>query len=280
MKTLLYATDCSKHDVETLKYAYKMSTILQIKLIVLHVYDIPPIRVSTIRPRKLMQNAAAEENLEVLKQYCSKHLNDIVTNTSVKFEVQENISVSEGILTKIKELAPDMLLVGMKDEHTARGLFSGSIAKALIEKVSCPLLIVPNTKPFKTIKAILYATDFEEGDIFALEKLVEIARPFMAKIKIVHIPTEHLSAGKDRMEWFKEMLHQKITYENIDLQMIFYDTVYEGLRSQIEKSKADIVALLEREKHGFLKKLFHKDVIKKMESNITIPMLSFNNRYL
>ncbi len=169
-----------------------------------------------------------------------------------------------------------MLLVGMKDEHTARGVFSGSIAKALIEKVSCLLLIVPSRKRFKKIDTIVYATDFEEGDIFALQNLVEIARPFNAKIKIVHIPTKDEYAGKDQMEWFKEMLHQKINYEHIDIQMIFFDTVYEGLRTYIDKNKADIIALLEREDHGLLKKLFHKDLIKKMESNITIPMLSFN----
>ena len=276
MKTLLYATDCSKHDTETLKYAYQLCHSLKTSLIVLHVYSIPPISVSTIRPRQQLRNASHEENLEVLEQYCSKHLKSILKKTSIRYEVQEHTSVSEGVLTKIKELSPDMLLVGMKDEHTARGVFTGSIAKALMDKVSCPLLIVPNTKRFKKINTIVYATDFEESDIFALQRLVEIARPFNAKIKIVHIPTKDEYAGKDQMEWFKEMLHQKINYEHIDIQMIFYDTVYEGLRSYVDKNKADIIALLEREEHGFLKKLFHKDLIKKMESNITIPMLSFN----
>lgn len=280
MKTLLYATDCSKHDAETLRYAYQLSNTLKTKLIVLHVYDIPPISVSTIRPRKLLRNAAYEENLDVLKQYCSKHLNDTLKKTNIRFEVQEHISVSEGVLSKIKELSPDMLLVGMKDEHTARGLFSGSIAKALIEKVSCPLLIVPNTKPFKKIMTIAYATDFEEGDIYALQKLVKIALPSKAKIKIVHIPTKGEYAGDDQMEWFKEMLNQKITYKNIDFEIINYDTAYEGLRTYIDTNKIDIIALLEREEGGFLKTLFHKDLIKKMESNITIPILSFNDRDL
>ena len=280
MKTLLYATDCSKQDGETLRYAYQLSNTLKTKLIVLHVYDIPPIIVSTIRPRKLLRNAAYEENLDILKQYCSKHLNDTPKKTNLRFEVQEHISVSEGILLKIKELSPDMLLVGMKDEHTARGVFSGSIAKAVLEKVSCPLLIVPNTKPFKKIMSIAYATDFEQGDIYALQKLVEIALPSNAKIKIVHIPTKDEYPRDDQMEWFKEILNQKITYKNIDFETINSDTIYEGLRTYINTNKIDIIALLEREERGFLKTLFHKDLIKKMESNITIPMLSFNNRNL
>lgn len=279
METLLYATDCSEHDAETLRYAFQLCNTLKRKLIILHVYTIPPISVSTIRPRQQLSKGAFEENLEVLKQYCSKHLAVKLEKTSIRLVVQEHISVSEGILAKIKELSPDMLLVGMKDEHTARGVFSGSIAKALLEKVSCPLLIVPSGKRFKKIKTIVYATDFEEADIIALQRLVEIARPFNAKINMIHVPTEHVYAGKDKLEGFKEMLHQNISYKHIDMQLIFNDTVYEGLRTYIEKNKADIIGLLEREEHGFLKKLFHKDVVKKMESKISIPILSFNARH-
>ncbi len=280
MKTILYATDFSKHDAETLRYAYQLSNTLKTKLIVLHVYDIPPISVSTIRLRQQLSKSAFEENLEVLKQYCSNHLNETLEKKNIRFEVLEHISVSEGVLTIIKKLSPDILLVGMKDEHTSRGLFSGSIAKALIEKVNCPLLIVPNTKPFKEIMTIVYATDFEEGDILAIKKLVEIATPSSAKIKIVHIPTKDEYAGDDQMEWFKEMLNQKITYKNIVFEIINYDSTYKGLRSYINNHNVDIIALLEREKRGLLKTLFHKDLIKKMESKITIPMLSFNNRNL
>ncbi len=58
--------------------------------------------------------------------------------------------------------------------------------------------------------------------------------------------------------------------------IIFNDIVYEGLRTYIDTTSADMIALLEREDNGFLKKLFHKDLIKKMESKIAIPMLSIN----
>lgn len=37
-----------------------------------------------------------------------------------------------------------------------------------------------------------------------------------------------------------------------------------------------MIALLEREDAGLLKKLFHQDLVKKMESKIDIPMLSIN----
>jgi len=48
------------------------------------------------------------------------------------------------------------------------------------------------------------------------------------------------------------------------------------LKSYIDNKEADMVAMLEREKSGFLKKLFHRDLVKEMESFGKVPLLSFN----
>lgn len=280
MKTILYATDCSKQDIDILQYAYELCNKLKASLILLHVFSIPPIQFSTIRPRKYLSTHAHYEQLNILKEYATKHIKQNAIKTQIRFKVAENVSVSDGILSSIKEESPDLLLVGMKDEHTARAMFSGSIAKALLEKVNCPLLIVPNMQNFKNIKKIVYATDFEEDDILAIQRLVEIAQPLNAEINIVHIVTKDEYPGKDRMKWLKEMLQENVVYQNITFHMVSQDTIYDGLRSYIDSNNADIVALLEREEHGFLKRLFHKDLTKKIESNITIPMLSFNQAFL
>ncbi|WP_281540740.1 hypothetical protein [Maribacter aestuarii] len=78
----------------------------------------------------------------------------------------------------------------------------------------------------------------------------------------------------------QKKLQEKVVYHNTTFNMVSQDTIYDGLRSYINSNNADIVALLEREEHGFFKRLFHKDLTKKIESNISIPMLSFNQAYL
>lgn len=276
MKTVLYATDCSKYDTDTLQYAYELCQHLKVDLVLLHVYSLPPIQFSTIRPRKHLSTHTRDEQLNLLKEYAKKHIKENSVKTKISFEVTENVSVSDGILSTLKQTSSDLLLVGMKDEHTKRGIFSGSIAKALLGKVNCPLLMIPSSKSFKSIKTIVYASDFEEDDISALQELVEIAQPFNAKIKIVHIATKEEYLGDQQMEWFKEMVRQKIKYQDIEFQVFFHDTVYEGLRIYIDSHRADLVVMLEREEHGLLKNLFHDDMVKTMESQISIPLLSLN----
>lgn len=276
MKHILYATDCSKHEAHTLQYAYLLSDILKADLTVLHVFSLPTIGASNIRPKEYLRKQACEEQFLVLKRYCYDHLKDIQTGIHIKYEVKEDVSVTKGILSKIAAKSPDLLMLGMKNEHTTRGLFTGSIAKVLIEKVATPILIVPSTKQFQKIKSLVYATDFEDADILAIKKLVKIAAPFDAIINIVHIFNKDEYVANEKMEWFKEILFDEIKYKKITFDIIFNDTVYDGLRAYIDTTNADMISLLERKDNGFLKKLFHKDLIKGMESNITIPMLSFN----
>lgn len=280
MKTILYATDCSKHDTAILQYDYELCAKLNAELILLHVFSVPPIQLATMRPHKHLSKQAYDENLLILKEYATKHIKENAIKTQISFEVTENVSITDGVLSVIDKVSPDLLLVGMKDEHTARELFSGNIAKALLKKVTCPMLIVPNMHGFNDIKTIVYASDFEEDDILAITKLVEIAEPFNAQIKIVHVSTNNEHDQEEKMAWFKELLKEKVACQNIEFQLISYPNVYDGLRDYINSNNADIVALLEREEHGFLKKLFHTDLSKKIESNIKIPMLSFNQAYL
>lgn len=281
MKTIAYATDLSELEVPTLRYAYKLAVGLKSKLIVLHVYSVPPVTVSTIRSPKQINQRLQAERMDMVMNYCTRYLADDWVRANVQIKVQEHTSISDGVLAQVKETEPDLLVVGMKDEHTQRGLFTGSIAKALVSNEFCPVMVVPNTKRFRKIKTIVYATDFEEADIFAIKKLVEIAKPFKAKIRVVHIPMAEEFVGQEQLDWFKEMVGQKVNYQNLQFHTFLADTIYNGLRAFIDLHGADMLVMLEREsKDPFFRKLFHKDLVKKMESHVSIPLLSINKRML
>jgi len=276
MKTILYATDLTEHSTLALKYAYKLSSRLNAKLLVLYVHEMDHIRISVSRPAAQIEYHVIKEQTEILTSYCVKHLNVPVDNKKLQVEVIQNDSVSNGILEKTKDIETDIIIIGRKDKHTNRGLLVGNIGKGLQEKVPCPLLIIPNSIKNTSIKNILYATDFEEADILALKKLVPLAKTLGANIHIVHISTEKEYAGKEQMEWFKEMLRQEIDDTNIDFVLIFSDEIQDKLKVHANTIGADLLVLLEREEKGFFKKIFHISLVAKMEEHIAIPLLTYN----
>ncbi len=122
--------------------------------------------------------------------------------------------------------------------------------------------------------------NIQNDDIYSIKKIAEIAKLFKATIKVVHITTKNEYVGEDQMEWFNEMLHQRVHYKKMKFDLIFSDNIYEELSAYVDNAGTDLLVMLEREDQGFFHKLTHIDLVKKMESNITIPLLSFNKANL
>lgn len=276
MKTVLYATDRTEQSVPMLHYANDLSLRLGADLVVLYVHQLPPVRISVTRRPEQIELKVVEEQKEILSAFCKKHLGADANNKTVQVEVVCNDSVLNGIVEKSNHLSSDLLLIGRKEKYTDRGIFAGDIGQGLVKRSSCPVLIAPNDVSSASIETILYATDFEEADILALKKLVPIAKTVNAKIHIVHIATEKQYAGKDQMEWFKEMLTQQIDYENLEFKVIFSDNIVKKLDTYSKSIKANLIALLHREEKGFVQNLFNKSVVTKLEDHIGIPLMSFN----
>ena len=152
----------------------------------------------------------------------------------------------------------------------------GSTTKALIRKAPCPLLAVPANSNVIHLKKMVYATDFEQADIFAINKLVKIAKKFDAEIRVLHITTQKEYAGEEQMEWFKEMLKEKVAYAKLEFDLIFSNTVFEELIWHLEDTEADLLAMLERKDSTFYQKYLQADLVKKMVNGINVPLFSFN----
>ena len=98
MDTILYATDCTKNSISTLNYAKNLSETLNAKLIVLHIYDIPPVRTSNIRSSEQLHKLSMIEQKEVLEDYCIKNLNQDLSQSQLIREVAQNTSIIKGII--------------------------------------------------------------------------------------------------------------------------------------------------------------------------------------
>jgi nucleotide-binding universal stress UspA family protein len=277
MKTIICAIDYSKNAVTAIKYAHEISSKLGANLLVIHVYKLPlMLGLEFDIFYEDLEKTTLKKHNKKLKKYCKNHLGEELEEMNVKTDAFEAVSVAQGILSKATEQNAFMIVIGMKKESAFEDLFMGNTTLNLIEKAPSPVLAIPKNANIEKLKTIVYATDFEQEDIGAINKVAQIAKKFNAKIKVVHIDTGIDGDGNLKMEWFKDMVFQKVTYKKIDFKVLFSDEIFNTLKSYLEINNADLVAMLEREKSGFLKKLFHRDLVKEMESFGKIPLLSFN----
>lgn len=277
MKTMLYATDYSQNSIPALQLANTMATKLEAKLIVMHVFDIPislasPVSISYLKK----ENKLFATHRAKLKRFCEEHLNHQLDGRSLTFMVHEDGSVPNGILEIAFKLDVDLIVVGAKGSSQIKEFVLGSTPMALLRNSSCPILVVPSKWESNSLKNIVYATDFEQADIFAIMRLVELAKTFGAKITVVHITPLKEYAGQDQMEWFKELLTEKIKYDKLEFCLIFSDTVFEELVGYLEEDQTDLLAMLERKESTLYQKYLQPDLVKKMVKTIEIPVLSYS----
>lgn len=276
MKTILYATNRTEKSVPALRYAYDLSKRLGAELVVLYVHQKPPIRLSMARLSDQMELQVIQEQKEILKAYCAKHLKEKYNHSRMRIEVVSNDSVLDGIIEKSKQISPDLALIGRKAKYSERGLLVGDIAHALLKKSTFPILIIPRDLSGAPIQTMLYATDVGAESISAIKSLVPMARSVNAKIHIVHIANETRNSRKDQIKWFKETLKKQLDYDHIEFKVILSDHIEEELKIYSQHIKADILALAYREEKWFFQKLYNKCLFKKLDTRIGIPLMGIN----
>lgn len=279
MKKILHATDFSDNAIAALKYAYFVTQIWNAELYLLHVFDDPIISKRKNSPSPHWITQAFEEQKTKLENYCRAHIGLDRASENLTLTAVENRSAVKGIVGKINEIKAELVVVGMKGWSNLKKLFMGSTTRQLIGEASCPVLCVPKEEVPTPIKTIVYATDFEKEDIKAIKNVVELARPMQARINLVHISTEKEYAGEIRFEGFKELLRKSIHYDPIETEVLLSVDIFDSLTAYMAIVNADLVVMLEREKKGVAKKLFHRNLVKKMESYGKVPLLTFNERF-
>ncbi|WP_298369390.1 universal stress protein [uncultured Lutibacter sp.] len=276
MKTIIHATDFSKNAITALKYAYAFSEKINASLWVVNIFDANRLSSNLNEPYPFSKKELKTQKVLKIKQLCIDHLGSNFLEKKIHIEAIENSSVVNGIISKTDELYASLIITGMKGKSDLKDFLMGNTTKILIEKAPCPVLAIPEKAVFNNIDTIVYASDFEQEDISAIYRIVEITKKFNTKIKIIHVSTKKENNAEEQMQWFKEMLEQKVSYKNIEYALFYSDDVFNFLKIYLTEKNADWVAMLERKKKGLVNKLFHSDLVKKMKDQSDVPLISFN----
>ncbi|HLV39511.1 universal stress protein [Xanthomarina sp.] len=280
MRTILYATDYSENSKLALKYAHSMSTKMEAKLVVVHVFDYPTLlddlSFKAEDPFPDIEGDAFKKHNVKLKAFCENVLKKDAAELNFEIKPIESKSIVNGIIEKANAIDAFIIIIGINGMSAIREIIMGSIAKNLIKKSFCPVLAVPGDSVDTKIETILYASDFEEEDIGAINVLVEIAKPYNAKIKIVHVFPLEEAVEKGQKKNIEDKINNFIDYPNLELVILYSDDAFNTLRVYFGNANADLIAMLERKSDVYHSNLLHRDLVKRMESYGKIPLLSFN----
>lgn len=277
MKKILFTTDFSTNADKAFCFALDMAEKHGAELILAHVFDVPNV---FNYPVEYNPSEMKGEMIKDWQRTLKEFFDHYETNVQASFVAVEHPSVVKGILSIIKTHKPELLVVGTRGKNRIKEAIFGSTTKALVKRSPIPLMAIPEYTNQKSFDKVLYATDFREDDLLAIRKLVELVRPYKPEIQILHVHPDSEFRGTEKIKWFKALIEEHIDYEPISFEVLQSDHIFETLHEHMSMNNFDLLVMLEKERSNILDKLFHEDLVKKMEFHTWIPLLSYNEHFL
>ncbi|HEX5168374.1 MAG TPA: universal stress protein [Cyclobacteriaceae bacterium] len=206
-----------------------------------------------------------------------------ISNT-YKIPVQKTLTkgeVTEAILDIAEAKKIDLIIMGIHNVSPLMKFLFGSTTTSVISKSSAAVLTIPDNISFSPLHHIVYASDYENGDVESLRKLSKLASFFDAEINVVHVTKEYEQSATELsiIEYFSDLIEKHIPYPKIVCRTFKNDNITRGIEIFSQTVGADMIALADR-KHGIMDKFLSPSVTKEFVYHGNVPLLVFHQHEL
>lgn len=262
MKTILVPVDFSDSAKNAVDYALLLADALNMKLLFLHVFH-----------PSMAEAEVVKNELEIWRKAAISTDKKMESDTIFK----ENGDFADQIIKLVKRKEVDLVVMGTKGATGLRELFMVSNTARVIEKVSCPVIAVPEDYRFTGLKKIIFATDYHDSDISSIRFIARLARLFSSELIVVHMAEDDRKPKFEEnfLKYFMEQVEKSIRYDKMTFQLLEGNDVSESLNQFIIKQKADLFAM-SSEDRILIGPFFNRSLTKKFAHHIHIPLFAFH----
>ena len=267
MKTILVLTDFSENSKGAAEVAAVLADKMKAEIILFNAFIKMPLAatVDTVPwPKSYYDRIKAESNKKLetefarLQKTFSEHhyQPEQITIKSLNAEG----ALEENVERIIKEKSVALIVMGARNKKTGNFLFGSNINEVL-NKVNCPVLIVPKSCKALKLKTVIFATDLGAEDIGALNWVVGFTEGFKSHIHVSHVQQPDLwipdFEKEDRIDQF---VHQvtKLNAANVSYKTLEGNFIVNELLRFSKEVHADLITLMHR-KHSLFWRLLHEN---------------------
>lgn len=284
MKTLLAIVNQANESKDFLSYVAGMAVDQSAQVMVKHVHA--PINYTigmadttgnaSLQLKKEQENLI-EDSKKILKKYIEEINGEISNNIFVSYdsEIGSAILIADKIIEQNK-------IDGIVMEDTSNDSFWKKTSSVLdvVEKVECPVWIIPKGFIYKPYTEIVYATNYMKEDVSSLKKLINTFSHYSPKITALHITDSIAFDERIKSAGFKEMLKKQIDYELLSVETMLQDKdddVTELLNNFALESNADLLVFVKENKSIF-DQIFNTNHTKQILKNAQLPVLVYHEK--
>ncbi|MBN1790773.1 MAG: universal stress protein [Bacteroidales bacterium] len=289
IKKILVPVDYSECSRFACRFAIKVACKLGAEIKLFHTYYSPAFDLIELAGAVQTQSQLREEvatNLEdsekeTIKSFVQS-LKDFVKESclpAVQFSYDIAPGVPEDEIIRFSDsYLPDMIIMGTKGKGTGVGSIMGSVTASVINRISFPLLAIPEKYTFvgeKNVKNVLYVTDFDESDFATLKSLMNLTDQLNLDIHCVHIGDDPKSWDKVKMEGLMEYFRKSYGKSQVTYNFVSQKNLLMDLDQLIRDKNINILSVTAH-RQNIVDKLFKPNITKKLFYHTSIPLLVFH----
>ncbi len=285
---ILVPVDFTPVSLKTSKLAINIASHLDIKLVFMHCY-INPIIHSIPYSDVYVYDSTLLLQMDTAEKTANENFQDFITTLSESVGIERWKSIKTEFIIKAGYADEDILAyahnnnsqlivigTGGDDKYSK---VVGSVTADIIYNAHVPVLVVPEKSPVKEIEEfnrILYATNFDEKDFNAIDKLMNLLKPFDVKLICVHVARDDGQEWDEaKLEGMKEILKDRYEDKDFDCRLIIGEDIAEELEKFIAEEDIDILSLTTH-KRNMISRLFNPSFARKMVFHTRTPLLVFH----
>lgn len=270
---ILVPTDFSVNANHAIDYASVVAKATDGELLLFYVYSLPITLHNLAYPLITEEMARAKKEAhEQLAKKCVE-ISDVYGISCQSLVVTGN--PVEKIVGEAADAKMDMIIMGTEGASGIDRVLFGSNTASVIERATCPVLVVPaQTKPFIPRK-IVFATDYQDNDMQTMKAVTKLATKFKAELLIVHVSKEKLNSDRDLIEQFSKAVAKETGFKEPFYYVMPHDDIQKGIDLFVDSVGADMIAISTRKRNIF-EKLFDTSLTKKMAYQARLPLLAFH----
>jgi hypothetical protein len=122
----------------------------------------------------------------------------------------------------------------------------------------------------------MYVTEFDDSDFKAMNKLMNIVRPFSIRLYCVHVTSpDERQMDNVKMERLRHHIMEENPNQHFECDLIEKEDKLTGIQEFIEQKQIDILALVTH-KRNIIAKLFNPGIEKKLLFHTNVPLFVFH----
>lgn len=274
MNTILLPTDFSENSWNAIVYASQFFKDASCDFYVLHIHHYK------INTQEYLHSKQVLEVEEISKEAIKKRLLHLIDSIETKFPnskhrffaITEDGFFIESIRKQVDEKKINMIVMGTKGASGIKKLIIGSNTGAVITKVKCTTLIVPENASFMRPEEIVFPTDFSLFyGVKILEPVFNILESFNSSLRVLHMGNKVENLNSYQLK-NKEFLSDYLNHRNHSFHFLTNKKIEESLQCFVESRGVNMIVMVAKNLNYFQQILFHTKV-EHISYHTDIPFL-------